>query len=101
MFILVLTHLICCACCYSYVSTLDLASHAEDSCAASRAAVDARAAGRVPGGTEVVQWQQGAGCGVDAASNWIACGGGPVAVLSWACGRVAVLMQWLLGLWPS
>ena len=79
IFILVLTHLICCACCYSYVSTLDLASHAEDSCAASRAAVDARAA----------------------AYNWIVCGGGPVAILSWACGRVAVLRQWLLGLWPS
>ena len=28
---------------------------------------------------------------------------GPVAALSWACGRVAVLIQWLLalGLWPS
>ena len=24
-----------------------------------------------------------------------------MAVLSWACGRVAVLIQWLLGLWPS
>ena len=43
----------------------------------------------------------GASCGVDAAYTWIACGGGPVAVLSWACGRVAVLIQWLLGLWPS
>ncbi len=56
--------------------------------------------GRVPGGTEVVQWQQGAGCGVDAAYNWIACGGVPVAVLSWACGRVGVWIQWWLGLWP-
>ena len=34
--------------CYSYVSTLDLASHAEDSCAASRAALDARAAAPHP-----------------------------------------------------
>ena len=25
----------------------------------------------------------------------------PVAVLSWACGRVGVLIQWMLGLWPS
>ena len=24
-----------------------------------------------------------------------------MAVLSWACGRVALLIQWLLGLWPS
>ena len=48
IFILVLTHLICCAYCYSYVSTLDLASHAEDSCTASRAAVDARAAAPHP-----------------------------------------------------